>query len=263
MSTKQRERLNVSVSTMNPVNEEDEPLPDTSPLTVDPAVHHEATIDDSTLDDTPAPFSHASEHLKLRTNIDTVFKSLPPCQQLVNLDKDNRRLEALEQLLIDRLINTAQSPLVPQTAPELPERPSSAAFSSDLATSYLSRNPRSPEALQTPPPQAPPTDRTQLDLNNLQLTAECLRPFSRERLLGQTEPASPSSSFRSDRTVSMTTADQLALHANAKQIRHLSLRANKLALFPTGLLRLFRKLEHLDFSANLFQVLKPSQKWTP
>jgi hypothetical protein len=33
-----------------------------------------------------------------------VFQSLPPCGEAMNLDKDNKRLEALEQLLIDRII---------------------------------------------------------------------------------------------------------------------------------------------------------------
>ena len=235
MSTK---RLNnVSVNTMNPVNEEDEPLPDPSPPSHNNNNNNPQTDildstpinDDSALnddDDDPSAFNQASEHLKLRTNIDTVFKSLPPCQQLVNLDTDNRRLEALEQLLIDRLINTPDTPQSPQPPTDLPQafnRPSSAAFSSNLTNSYLSQNPQSPEVLQsTAQLVLAPIDRTKLDLNSLQLTSECLRLFSRERLLQQVDSKSSqsslNSSFRSDYTAAMTTSSQLTLHASAKQV---------------------------------------------
>jgi len=221
---------------MNPVNEEDEPLPESSPsihtatINVTATVFESAPITESTLEDTSIPFNQANEHLKLRTNIDTVFRSLPACEQLVNLDKDNRRLEALEQLLIDRLIMTSasdtfpNSPQPPITDPQQAlKQPSSAAFSSNLAANYLSQNPQNNQVFQLQSTvTVSSTDKTKLELNGLQLTSECLRLFSRERLLQQadskSDQSSLNSSFRSDYTAGMTTSNQLSLHASAKQV---------------------------------------------
>lgn len=237
MSSK-REKLSVSVSTMNPVNEEDETLNITAPSAFD-ETEETPQIDEN--DTTELPFDSTAEQQKIRQNIEIVFKSLPLCQEITNLDKDNKRLDALEQLLIDRLVYCSKKPDVEPEEPAV-VRPSSAAFSSEIANSYLSQD---PESFKKPPVKAE-IDPTKLDLNNLQLTNDSISEFSRERLLAQVE------SGLNNKSESLT-SDQINMTASAKAIRNLNLTRNKFNVVPMNLLAVFRKVESLDLSENNFE----------
>lgn len=187
----------------------------------------------------------------------------------MNLDKDNKRLEALEQLLIDRIIYETQQPKTPR-ALESPRvlRPSSAAYSSSVTKDHLSRE--NIHASDERPVEIP-FDPTRLALNNLQLSNECIKDFSKERLIeqinssipvGGLDDASLESSYRSDissqmfslpsHQVSNPIADFVK---NAKKVTNLDLKQNRFNALPGKLFEIFRNTETINLSENNFEFI--------
>lgn len=204
-----------------------------------------------------------------RDNIDSIFKSLPPCDEVMNLDKDNKRLEALEQLLIDRIIYETQQPKTPRVL-ETPRvlRPSSAAYSSSVTKDHLSR-----EKIHSSDekPVEVPFDPCLLTLNNLQLSNECIKNFSKERLIEQINSSIPvggldddslASSYRSDISSqlfslpSQQVSNPIAEFVkNAKKVTDLDLKQNRFDTLPVKLFEIFRNTEKINLSENNFEFI--------
>jgi hypothetical protein len=187
----------------------------------------------------------AIEKKKLTQSIDGVFKLVPFCETPNVLD-DNKRLESLEQLLINRLVLNYQGnddSLSSNRNEYLINKLTSSQYGLYLASSFET-NVISTSS-QTTNENSESKEKT-VNLNDLNLTSECLNRFSFKSL---------ESKITSTKKAEMRNEDFANFVQNSKKIKILNLTNNSLKRLPIQLLSLFENLELINLSENNFESI--------
>jgi hypothetical protein len=174
----------LSISTLNRLNEEDESAMSS---TLSEANLINPLANELTTSSISDNINLHQEQEKLKSTIDLVFQSLPPCEQPMDLDTASKRYEFLEQLLIDRLVygEVSNKPVKRTNLPiTITTNVSAAAYSSMLTSTYLSNQTCPIENDSQSHEQSTHATKVLL-LNNLKLTSECLRLFSPGNIIGR------------------------------------------------------------------------------
>ena len=160
-----RDKKMSALNTLNRLNEEDE-----NALTA--AEEEKRKLEEEKIN---SANEYALEKLKLKDTIDGVFKTLPYCEQAsVNLN-DTKRLQSLEQLLIDRLI---LNKFEPKVAPNYAHYLTPPEYGSYLSSHTFTQQTKVPSDTSL-------LDKEEhLALNKLNLNNECLSYFTVDKLIG-------------------------------------------------------------------------------
>lgn len=199
----------------------------------------------------------AQEYSKLRGQIEQVFRLVPYCEPstLNVIDSNPKRLEFLEQALINRLIYNEHEPVNTKKSTSYT---SSAAYGTFLSKSFSDPASR---------PLDPSLKDKILNLNNLNLNNECIMQFSIKKLLRTHEKGADLSTQSEEEeeeddpienhqsTFRFESQDHFNLIQNMSKIKYLNLGKNSLKSLPINLINKFENLELLDFSDNLFESI--------
>ena len=205
----------------------------------------------------------ALEQEKLRESIDVVFKAVPYCEPSlfsVIIDNDRKRVDFLEQLLINRLV---YNDLINEMRTENNEKletsqsqqqalsQSVAEYANYLASVFNTKNLNYDTRKLTENKAFLELAEQCLFLSNLYLTSECLDEFrmttdlSRENRQGELIMRSKSEKFSDE--------ENSSYKANLNKITFICLTKNNLKRLPVGLISAFANLEIIDLSQNQFE----------
>ena len=249
--SKRDKRLNLNK--LNPLNEQDEnALTEAEKLKIK---QEQEKVESA--------HEYALEKQKLKESIDGVFKAIPVCAETNIILDDVKRLESLEQLLIDRLV---MNNLDVNFNNDSNKNDSliSAHLSSSQYGSYLSKafkkndnfqtnninNNLSKDSLDEP--------EKYLYLNNLSLNNECLNAFSSDNLLKSKTINNQTDSSNEQQQNSLETyknMDHFNLIQNSNKIHIINLSQNRLTKLPINLLNMFNHIELIDLSENYFESI--------
>jgi leucine-rich repeat protein SHOC2 len=225
-----RERI-LNINTLNRLNEEDE----------NTLVDEDRDVEEKNALDASADYT--VEKQKLKDRIDDVFKVIP-CSESNTLLDDQKRLESLEQLFINRFLfnisNTQTYENINNT--NLLNKMSSSVYSSHLSDSFneLKFDDNREQF-----------DEKSLFVNKVHLNDECLRHFSLKRLKSHTKSNRNDNSNNNEDNNN----DWLQITQNINKIELIDLSKNNLRTLPINLLAMFKNLQIIDLSENSFESI--------
>jgi hypothetical protein len=256
-----------SASSLNRLNEEDE-----REMTGD---HHTLTdgtlenIDESSEIQMNAALNLtkelAMEQEKLRESINTVFKAVPLCEPplfSVLIDNDSKRIEYLEQVLVNRLVyndlinEMRNESAADKTRKDLPQSQSVAEYASYLSTVFNTKNLLN-ETTQSYKSSSQPEDdflemaERCLFLSNLYLNDESLEKFKIEGIMSDERDEAN----RSKPVTVYSPEERFNFTSNIKRITFICLTKNNLKQLPMSLVSIFQNLEIIDLSENQFESI--------
>jgi Leucine-rich repeat (LRR) protein len=212
----------------------------------------------------------AAEQAKLRESINSVFKAVPVCEPplfTVLIDNDTKRVEYLEQVLINRLIyndlinemrndtSKKESPLAATSGGSVAE------YASYLASVFNTKSLlNEPSNVYSKSSQSSDTDflamaEKCLFLSNLFLNNESLEYFKIEDLMSDEETTSNDASVAKPSSRVYSPEERFNFISNIKNITFVCLTKNNLRQMPVSLVSIFTNLEIIDLSENQFESI--------
>jgi Leucine-rich repeat (LRR) protein len=214
----------------------------------------------------------AMEQEKLRESINTVFKAVPLCEPplfSVLIDNDAKRIEYLEQVLVNRLVYNdlinemrSEKAAADKDRTDQPQSQSVAEYASYLSTvfnttnllneittthNYKSSQPAGDEFLEM-------AERC-LFLSNLYLNNESLNKFKIEDIMADATTEETNTDRNQKVLTTYSPEERFNFSSNIKRITFVCLTKNNLKQLPVSLVSIFQNLEIIDLSENQFESI--------